>query len=97
MKIDPRETFIVGNFVEHDGKTLWDQTAQRIFELTKSYLRKIAVSASGWETLYLDEMDGRYWEYFHPQAEMHGGGPPALRLLSDEQTQAIYGGDINSA
>jgi hypothetical protein len=97
VKINPHEILILGNAVERDGQMLWDQNAQRIFDLIEDYLRKIAVSVSGWETLYLDEMDGRYWEYCHPQSEIHGGGPPALRQLSDEEIRAVYGGFINSA
>jgi hypothetical protein len=39
------------------------------------------VKKSGWEIYYIDETTGEKWieEYLH--GEMHGGGPPQLRLL----------------
>jgi hypothetical protein len=39
--------------------------------LTRQHLRQIAVSegSGGWETLFQDPNDGRYWERTFPQSE----------------------------
>jgi len=34
-----------------------------------------ATDYNGWDVLYLDPADGRYWERILPSSEMHGGGP----------------------
>jgi hypothetical protein len=42
----------------------------------------VAIDESGWLTLYLDPEDGRFWEESFESSEMHGGGPPTLRIIS---------------
>jgi hypothetical protein len=61
-----------------------DAACQRIRELVATELQQVAVSEDGWEKLYRDQRDGRLWEWFYPQSEMHGGDPPALRVVSPE-------------
>jgi Immunity protein 27 len=96
MILKPSETELVGNWKMQDGRLVADETADRIEELTKSYLRQIAVSTDvgGWETLFQDPKDGRYWERTYPRSEMHGGGPPLLRCISREEARAKYGEHI---
>ena len=64
--------------------------ANRINELTQTYLTWVSVSENGWEKLYRDPVDLRLWELTYPQSEMRGGGPPMLRLLSLEEAQKKY-------
>jgi hypothetical protein len=40
--------------------------------------------------LYVDPTDGRYWELTYPQGDMQGGGPPQIRVVSEEDAQARY-------
>jgi Immunity protein 27 len=92
MKLSPTETELIGRSEMVDGLVRADATCQRIEWLTSSYLEKIATSKDwgGWETLFRDLDDGRYWERTYPQSEMHGGGPPRLTALSAEKAHAKY-------
>jgi hypothetical protein len=56
----------------------------------KNELELIAVSANGWESLYRDPRDGRYWERFFPHGEMQAGGPESLRVLDLKEAQEKY-------
>jgi hypothetical protein len=85
------ESDLLGSWVVVEGKVTADPTAERIEALIYEGLEKIAVDATGWETLYRDPDDGRYWELTYPQSEMHGGGPPRLTCLSPERARAKYG------
>ena len=46
----------------------------------------------GWEKLYRDPEDGRYWLLTYPFAELQGGGPPALihRQLSESEIRSVF-------
>ncbi len=87
----PYETDLLGKWSVVNGKVVGDETCERIEGLMAKYLKKVAVDKSGWETLYQDAQDRRYWELTYPQGEMHGGGPPRLTHLSHEQVREKYG------
>jgi len=91
MNIKPDETKLVGKWVLEDGRPVADDAAKRIGVLTKSHLLEISHDASGWLTLYRDPIDGRLWELDYPQNELHGGGPPRLRVISSEEAHQRYG------
>jgi hypothetical protein len=63
---------------------------KRIRSLISDELTKIAVSSNGWETLYQDPRDGRYWELTFLHGEMHGGGPESLRLIDSHTAKQKY-------
>jgi Immunity protein 27 len=92
MKLEPHETSLVGKWIVEDGQIRRDSTCDRIDWLTTHHLHKIAISKQwgAWETLFQDPDDGRYWEQTYPSGDMHGGGPPALNVLSKEQAKAKY-------
>ena len=74
-----------------DGKSVIpDQIAERINWLTKHYLVKVTTDESGWNTLYKDPEDGRYWELTFPDSELQGGGPPSLTTVSLDRLKLIY-------
>lgn len=56
-------------------------SVMRIRALVNEELEKVGSASGGWETLYRDRRDGRFWELHYPQGEMHGGGPESLRLI----------------
>lgn len=82
---------IKGDWELVDGRMTSNATVMRIESLIKGELKKIAVTNGGWETLYQDPQDGRYWELFFPHSEMHGGGPPSLRVIDDQTAGPKYG------
>lgn len=91
MKIKPTETVIdsdwwikANNLTEEEGR----EVSRRILFLTEKYLKQIF--DDGWEKLYQDSDDLRYWELTYPRSEWHGGGPPLLRYLTDEEAIARY-------
>jgi Immunity protein 27 len=98
MKLQSHETELIGKWIEEKGQVRNDAASERIAWLTSHYLRKLTVSKQwgGWETLFQDPDDGRYWEQTFPQSEMHGGGPPSLKCLSREEAKAKYGEKIDS-
>jgi hypothetical protein len=72
-----------------DGRVMADANWKWIDELVASRLVKVA--GGGWETLYRDRVDDRLWELDYPEGSLHGGGPPRLRRLSEDDARAKYG------
>lgn len=89
--LEPNETDLVGRWVSVGARVEGDDACKRIKWLVSEKLQKVATDASGWDTLYLDPVDGRFWEITHPQSELHGGGPPRLTQLPSERAKAKYG------
>ena len=88
----PHETALTGKWIEtHDG-IRGDVTCDRIARLTDGVLDVVQdhPKSGGWVRLFRDVGDGRYWERSYPQSEMHGGGPPALRWIGDEELAREY-------
>jgi hypothetical protein len=79
--LQSNETTLSGKSLLLDGKVVSDITSERIDWLVQHHLQKVATSTSGWETLYRDPNDGRYWERTYPQSETHGGVHQDLTLL----------------
>jgi len=86
-KLQSDETTLVGKWIidKKSKSTIPDATALRIEWLVENHLRRVTTDRSGWDTLFVDESDGRYWEKVYLESHRHGGGPPTLRLVSDEQ------------
>jgi hypothetical protein len=91
MAIGTDEVEIKGAWLMVNGRMTEDNNCRRISSLVKSDLQLVATSKDGWEKLYRDPQDGRYWEFTYPQSEMHGGGPPALVLIRSESAREKYG------
>lgn len=88
MKLGAKETDLTGKWIVAAGKVVADETCQRIKSLVSQHLEKVA--GGGWDTLYKDPEDGRYWELTYPESHLHGGGPPRLSNLSYEQASMKY-------
>ena len=97
MNIGKSETILVGDWVAHEGRPVADDVWKRILDLTNEHLVKLGSDASGWDVLYRDPTDGRYWELTYPQSERHGGGPPQLECLTTEEAKRKYGAKIVTA
>lgn len=90
MQIGPDETLIIGRWTTSDGRAVGDQRCQRIEALIQSHLVVVGRDGSGWDILYRDPKDGRFWELTYPQSEMQGGGPPQLRCVEASAVAMKY-------
>lgn len=91
MDIKSSETVLSGQWILQDGRMNADDVCERILALTSSYLVEVGRDVSGWNVLYRDPTDGRYWELNYPQSELQGGGPPQLRWLMVDEARQKYG------
>lgn len=76
------ETLLKGSWLKEREHIVGDEVCRRIELLIKQSLEFLIADSSGWDKLYRDRNDGRLWELTYPQGEMHGGGPPQLRVVS---------------
>jgi hypothetical protein len=90
VALRPEEKLLAGEWVSSANGVVGDETCERIDRLTKDVLERIADDATGWESLFRDPADGRLWELYYPHSEMHGGGPPSLRYLTEVLASAKY-------
>lgn len=87
----PNEQAITGAWIASGPRVVGDAACERIRALMESHLQKVAIAQNGWETLYRDPDDLRLWEHTYPQSEMHGGGPPELRVIELDAARLKYG------
>lgn len=90
------EIIIVGSWLNNGIEVLADENCDRVNWLTSEVLQKIGVDETGWETLYLDPKDKRFWVLSYPQSEFHGGGPPTLKLVSSNEEKLKFSGIENT-
>lgn len=88
--IKPEETEFIGRILMVNEQAINDDIAQKVNYLTKNYLVKIKTNESGWDTLYQDVNDSRFWEKLFLQSELNGGGPPSLINISEEEARLKY-------
>jgi hypothetical protein len=72
------------------GKPNPGETTRRIRYLQENVLKKISTCDGGWNILYVDESDSRYWELFYPEANWKDVGPPSLRNISETEAKEKY-------
>ncbi|WP_061235291.1 Imm27 family immunity protein [Leptospira weilii] len=89
-KLLPSEKEIIGSQITDDSGTQHDSNISRVIYLIENYLIKIKTDSSGWNTLYQDPEDGRYWEATYLDSDMHGGGPISLVALSDNHAKKKF-------
>ena len=86
----PSALELVGEWRLVDGRVLADEACDRIAQALPG-LTELARAEEGWSILYRDPSDARLWELTYPQSHLHGGGPPALRVMSAAEAGAKYG------
>lgn len=91
MQIEPNESDLRGQWLLVDGKMVKDEVSKRIETLVERYLKRISADKSGWNILFRDPADDRYWELTYLDSEMHGGGPPRLSVIDDSVAVEKYG------
>lgn len=90
VPIEPHETLILGDWQLVEGHMVAGPSVLRIRALIDKDLEKVGSASGGWETLYRDRRDGRFWELFYHQSEMQGGGPESLRLIDAAEAANKY-------
>lgn len=90
LKINPDESKIIGNWIFDGVKMIADDQCKRIELLRSEYLKLISTDSSGWNKLYIDPNDGRYWELQFKNGEMQGGGPPSLIIISEIEAKSKF-------
>jgi hypothetical protein len=90
LTLGPSESDLVGHWVRSGDTLEPDAICNRIKRLTAEVLEPLASSRDGWDTLYQDPHDGRLWEHTYPTSEMHGGGPPRLKVIPTNEASAKY-------
>ena len=90
-ELGPEERQLTGAWGDAHAGPLGDEVDRRIFWLVRHRLRRRASTNSGWDTLFIDPRDGRFWELTFPHGTLFGGGPRQLTQLSAEEAAAKYG------
>ena len=84
-KLEPQEEELIGEWItaRPGGLARGSDACNRIEWLISGTLQLVGIDAEsgGWDKLYRDPVDGRYWLLTYPHSEMHGGGPPQLKHL----------------
>ena len=93
-KLESYEKELVGDWILADGKVRGNEACERIHWLISEVLQQMGVDAAsgGWDKLFRDPADGRYWLLTYPRSEMQGGGPPALKhlTLTDQEVKEKF-------
>ncbi len=90
MKLNPDEIELKGSWRFVDSSMESDDVCKRIERLISEYLIQIGTDETGWNKLFQDPEDKRYWELTYPDSELHGGGAPFLKCLSRQEVQQKY-------
>jgi len=88
-KISKYEVLIEGKWVSVGSKVEADDSCKRVQWLTTEILELIATDGDNWQAFYQDPADNRFWVMFYPQSELHGGGPPSLRVATELELKKI--------
>lgn len=90
MKLRIDENEIEGKWIFNGSEIIGDENCQRIYELISKHLVYLTDDISGWNRLYQDPIDKRYWELLYPKSELHGGGPPFLKNITEKEARQKY-------
>jgi hypothetical protein len=84
------ETQLVGQWIAVGQQVEGDETCNRIEALIRGHLRKVGTKENGWTHLYIDPKDGRFWELTYSHGDWHGGGPPMLICITQNEAKRHY-------
>jgi hypothetical protein len=90
MHLEKHETQLRGGWNLAGGRMVEDDIAKRIAALIHQKLEPLATSNGGWDKLFRDPSDKRLWELTYPASGTHGGGPPTLTVISEEEARTKY-------
>ncbi|MBA6354243.1 Imm27 family immunity protein [Colwellia sp. BRX9-1] len=83
------ESLLTGRWLESGKDVIADPVRERIEWLINHNLKKVGTSKCGWNICFTDPIDGRFWLLTYLQSDMHGGGPPTLRVAETEEVKSI--------
>ena len=89
-QLQQTEKVLIGNWIFENGKNVEDSVSKRIQYLINDVLKKVSSSDDGWDVLYIDMEDSRYWELIYPDSHLHGGGAPLLKNISHDEAVKKY-------
>ena len=95
--LGPDEHLLVGAWVEHDARTTHDEVDSRILWLVTRRLIACGHAGGGWDQLYRDPRDGRFWELTFPHGSVLTGGPRRLEWVDASVAREKYGVDDRTA
>ena len=84
--LSQEENEIVGQWLSFNGVITPNEECKRIEWLISSQLILVGEDATGWERLYKNPENGQYWLLSYPQSNLHGGGPPRLKVIEASET-----------
>lgn len=90
MKLKSEETILKGSWKLVGDSMVADSVSERIEWLITEYLIQIGEDESGWNKLFQDPEDNRYWELTYSESETHGGGAPQLESISIQEADKNY-------
>jgi hypothetical protein len=90
IRLNRHEMQLVGQWIAVGQQVGGDEICNRIEALIRGHLQKISTRENGWIHLYIDPNDGRLWELTYPHGDWHGGGPPTLTCISQDDSQRLY-------
>ncbi|MEP6621550.1 MAG: Imm27 family immunity protein [bacterium] len=85
------EQQLTGHWKDGKAGAAADDVDERILWLVTKRLLPKGLTADGWDSLFLDPRDSRFWELTFPQSSLFGGGPRQLSVLSPEAAAEKYG------
>jgi hypothetical protein len=82
-KLNSTENELVGEWIGRGPDVRGNEACERIEWLISGVLEYVGADkdSGGWDKLYRDPGDGRYWLLTYPKSHMHGGGQPSLKHL----------------
>ena len=83
-------TILKGKWLYENGAIIADKICDEINYIVNDFLQKITTDTSGWDTLYLNPLDGNYWELIYEHSDLAGGGPPTLKIISKNEISNKY-------
>ena len=93
----PDEHLLVGAWIEHETRSTHDEVDARILWLVTRRLVACGHAGGGWDQLYRDPRDGRFWELTFPHGSVLTGGPRRLEAVDASVAREKYGVDDQTA
>ena len=89
--LEPHERQLSGRWNAEVANGVGDVVDARIFWLVTERLTPTARSFDGWDAVFFDSRDGRFWELTFPHGSLFAGGPRQLTLVSPDVVAEKYG------